>query len=77
MDKFQYIQIIVRAVLLVINGVLVFYAYQKQLNISSVVLFFLVLIQLYALTSYVKKIMDEIEKAIDCLLHNDLSLIHI
>ncbi|WP_028889135.1 sensor histidine kinase [Tenacibaculum ovolyticum] len=73
MGKTQFIQILIRILLLIFNGVLIFFTYIKGYSVNVIGFSLLFLFQLYLFFDYLKKLFADIEKSIDCLLHNDYS----
>ena len=73
MGKPQYIQIIVRVLLMTINGIIIFYSYINNYIINTIGFFLLLIFQLYLLIDYIKKLFNDIEKSMDCLLYDDYS----
>ena len=73
MGKSQYLQIIIRTLLIVINGAIIFYCYTNSYVINTVGFFLLLLFQVFLLIDYQKKMFNDIEKSMDCLLHDDYS----
>ncbi|MEO9569568.1 MAG: HAMP domain-containing sensor histidine kinase [Polaribacter sp.] len=73
MGKPQYIQIIVRVLLILLNGIIVFYSGINFYVINAIGFFLLVLFQLFLLIDYLKKLFNDIEKSMDCLLYDDYS----
>ncbi|WBX70049.1 sensor histidine kinase [Tenacibaculum retecalamus] len=73
MGKPQFIQILIRVLLLIINGILVFFAYLNGYSINAIGFSFLFIFQLFLFFDYLKKLFADIEKSIDCLLHDDYS----
>jgi nitrogen fixation/metabolism regulation signal transduction histidine kinase len=73
MGKSQYLQIFIRIILLIANGILIFISYNKGYSVNNIGLSFLFVFQLFLFFDYIKKLFSDIEKSIDCLLHNDYS----
>ena len=73
MGKSQYIQILIRLLLLIINGVIIVYSFKKGFYVNTIGFSLLLLFQLYLITEYIKKLFTDIEKSIDCLLFDDYS----
>ena len=73
MGSSQYIQLISRVLFLVFNGIIIFYSLNKSLYINTLGFTLLFLFQLYLLIDYIKNQFNDVEKSIDCLLHNDYS----
>jgi len=71
MSKLQYIQLISRISLLIINGILIYYFATKGYIINTIGLFVLLIFQVFLMIDYLKKQFGEIEKSIDCLLYDD------
>ena len=73
MGKPQFIQIIIRLFLLIANGVIIVISFKKGLYVNTIGFSLLLLFQLYLLIEYIKKLFNDIEKSIDCLLFDDYS----
>lgn len=73
MGRLQIIQIVIRGLLISLNGIILFYSYIHSYVISFSVFLLLTSFQLFLLTDYIKKLFNEVEKSIDCLLYNDYS----
>ena len=73
MGKPQFIQIFIRILLLIVNGILVFFTYLNGYSINAIGFSFLFIFQLFLFFDYLKKLFSDIEKSIDCLLHDDYS----
>lgn len=73
MGKPQLIQVLIRIFLLVFNGIIVYYTYSKGFTVNSIGFSLLFLFQLFLFNEFIKKQFADIEKSIDCLLHNDFS----
>ncbi|MFN0729246.1 sensor histidine kinase [Polaribacter gochangensis] len=73
MGKPQYIQIIVRVLLIILNGIVVSNSYTNAYIINTIGFFLLILFQLFLLIDYLKKLFSDIEKSMDCLLYDDYS----
>jgi nitrogen fixation/metabolism regulation signal transduction histidine kinase len=73
MGKPQYIQIIIRLLLLIINGVIIVLSFINDYFVNTIGFSFLLLFQLYLFTEYLEKVFTDIEKSIDCLLFDDYS----
>lgn len=73
MGKPQYIQVIVRVLLILLNGIIVFYSYRNSYVINTIGFLLLVIFQLFLLIDYLKKLFNDIEKSMDCLLYDDYS----
>ena len=71
MGQAQYIQLIIRLVLILINGILIFYGYSNGFLINTFGFILLLVIQVFLLLNYIKNQFSDIEKTIDCLLHDD------
>lgn len=71
MGKSQYLQIIFRVLLLVLNGVIIFYSFQKHFFINTLGTFILFIFQLFTFVNYIKYLFLDVEKSIDCLLFDD------
>lgn len=73
MGKQQYFQLIIRITLIAINSIVAFYSYQNEYFVNSTGFFFLLIFQLFLLIDYIKQLLNDIEKSMDCLLHDDYS----
>lgn len=73
MGKPQFIQILIRILLLVVNGIIIFYTYSKGFIVNTLGFSLLFLLQIFLFNEYIKKLFADIEKSIDCLLHDDYS----
>jgi nitrogen fixation/metabolism regulation signal transduction histidine kinase len=71
MGKPQYIQVIVRVLLILLNGIIVFSSYRNSYVINTIGFLLLVIFQLFLLIDYLKKLFNDIEKSMDCLLYDD------
>jgi len=71
MGKPQYIQIIVRILLLISNGIIIYNSVLNNYLISVIALSLFLLFQILLLIDYLKKMFSDIEKSIDCLLYED------
>ncbi|WP_299157687.1 HAMP domain-containing sensor histidine kinase [uncultured Tenacibaculum sp.] len=73
MGKLQITQIILRILLLIINGIIIFYTYNKEFIANTIGFSFILSFQIFLFIDYLKKLFSDIEKSIDCLLYNDYS----
>lgn len=73
MGKPQYIQIIVRVLLIVLNGIIVFYSYSNSYIVNTIGFLLLTIFQLFLLIDFLNKLFNDIEKSMDCLLYDDYS----
>lgn len=73
MGKPQYIQIIIRILLLIINGAIIVFSFEKGFFVNTIGFSLVLLFQFYLFTEYLKKLFTDIEKSIDCLLFDDYS----
>ena len=73
MGKLQITQIILRILLLIINGIVIFYTYTKGFIANTIGFSFILSFQIFLFVDYLKKLFSDIEKSIDCLLYNDYS----
>ncbi|MGY0408775.1 MAG: hypothetical protein ACWIPJ_10550 [Polaribacter sp.] len=73
MEKPQYIQVIIRLLLLIINGVVIMYGFKEGFFVNMIVFSLCMLFQFFLFTEYLKKLFMNIEKSIDCLLFDDYS----
>jgi nitrogen fixation/metabolism regulation signal transduction histidine kinase len=73
MGKPQYIQIITRLILLIINGVIILYSFKSGFIVNTIGFSLFILFQFFLFSEYIKKLFADIEKSIDCLLFDDYS----
>jgi len=73
MGKQQLTQIIIRILLIVFNGVLIFFTYSKGYLVNTIGFSFFFVFQVFLFVDYVSKLFIEIEKSLDCLLYDDYS----
>ena len=73
MGKPQYIQILIRLLLLIINGVIIVFSFKNDFYVNTIGFSLLLIFQLYLFTEYIKKLFTDIEKSMDCLLFDDYS----
>ena len=73
MGKPQFIQILTRILLLVINGIIIYIMYTKGFIVNLVGFSLLFIFQMFLFTEYIKKLFIDVEKSIDCLLYDDYS----
>lgn len=73
MGKPQFVKILIRILLLIANGILIFFTYLNEYSINAVGFSILFVFQLFLFFDYLKKLFADIEKSIDCLLHDDYS----
>ncbi|WP_233131489.1 sensor histidine kinase [Tenacibaculum holothuriorum] len=73
MGKPQIIQIFIRILLILINGIIVFYTYNNDFFANTLGFSLILCFQFFLLIDYLKKLFADIEKSIDCLLHSDYS----
>lgn len=73
MEKLQYFQIIIRLILLIINGIIIVFSFNKGFFVNTIGFSFFLLFQFYLFTEYLKKIFLNVEKSLDCLLFDDYS----
>ncbi len=73
MGKPQFIHILFRVLLLIVNGILIFFTYLNGYSINAIGFSFLFIFQLFLFFDYLTKLFSDIEKSIDCLLHDDYS----
>ncbi|CAM1367115.1 Two-component sensor signal transduction histidine kinase [Tenacibaculum litopenaei] len=69
----HYIQLTIRLLLFSVNSVAVYMSIRYNYLINSIVFVLVLLFQAYLIIDYVKNVLLEVEKSIDCLLHNDYS----
>jgi two-component system nitrogen regulation sensor histidine kinase NtrY len=73
MGKQQLTQIIIRILLIVVNGVLIFFTYSKGYLVNTIGFSFFFVFQVFLFVDYISKLFIEIEKSLDCLLYDDYS----
>jgi len=73
MNKKNYIQLSIRMLLIVLNSILIFYFFQKGFLVNGFGFTLLLIFQIFLCFDYLKKRFLDIEKTIDCLLHDDFS----
>jgi nitrogen fixation/metabolism regulation signal transduction histidine kinase len=73
MGRHQYIQVVLRLILLILNGVLIYKFQDTIYLITTLVFIVLFIFQFILFVDYLNKLFSEAEKAIDCLLHDDFS----
>jgi two-component system nitrogen regulation sensor histidine kinase NtrY len=73
MGKQQLTQIIIRILLIVVNGVLIFFTYSKGYLVNTIGVSLLFIFQVFLFVDYVSKQFIDIEKSLDCLLYDDYS----
>ena len=73
MGKNQRIQVIIRILLIVVNGVLIFFTNSKGYLINTIGFSFFFIFQIFLFIDYLSKLFIEIEKSLDCLLYDDYS----
>lgn len=73
MGSTQYIQILIRVLFIISNGVIIFISYTKGYIINTIGFSLLLLFQVFLLLNYLKNIFSDIEKSLDCLLFEDYS----
>lgn len=71
MGRKQYIILVIRIVLLVLSGMVIFYSIQHEFVITAIGFVILVVFQVYLLMEQIKNQFADIEKSVDCLLHDD------
>jgi len=71
MGRKQYIILIIRIFLLILSGMVIFYSIQNQFVITAIGFTVLVVFQVYLLMEQIKAQFADIEKSVDCLLHDD------
>ncbi len=71
MGKSQRIQLIIRVFLLIINGIIVFSCFKNNYIINGIGFSLIVIFQIFLFLDYIKKVLGDIEKSIDCLLFED------
>jgi len=74
LHKKYHIQLIIRLLLIVINGIVIFYFYQKGTVITTIAFVLVLAFQFFLFIEFIKKQFQEIEKSIDCLLYDDYSV---
>ncbi len=73
MGKQQYINICIRLLLFLINGIGVYIAFTYEFFLSGWGLSLFLILQVFLFIDYIKLLFMDIEKSIDCLLYNDYS----
>jgi signal transduction histidine kinase len=73
MGKYQYIQVIIRVLLLIANGILIYRFQSSSYLITTIVFGLIFIFQFILFIDFINKLFTEAEKAIDCLLHDDFS----
>ncbi|NVK53791.1 MAG: HAMP domain-containing histidine kinase [Flavobacteriaceae bacterium] len=73
MGKSQYLQFTVRVLLSTANGIIIFYSFDKGYIMNAIVFTLLLIFQIFLFVDYIKKLLADIEKSIDCLLYDDYS----
>lgn len=73
MDKKVNIQLYIRIFLISLNAILIFYFFQKGYIINVFGFSLLLLFQVFLCVDYLQKLFIDIEKTVDCLLHDDFS----
>ncbi|CAM1368904.1 sensor histidine kinase [Tenacibaculum xiamenense] len=71
MGRPQYIQILIRILLLTINGVVLVNFFRNNYVINGIGFSLILIFQIFLFLDYLKKILGDIEKSIDCLLYED------
>ncbi|SEB47955.1 Histidine kinase-, DNA gyrase B-, and HSP90-like ATPase [Tenacibaculum sp. MAR_2009_124] len=71
MGKPLYVQIIIRITFLIINGVIIYHFFSTGYVINGIGFSLILLFQIFLFIDYMKKILGDIEKSIDCLLFED------
>ena len=71
MGKQQYFQLLFRLSLILINSLFIFYSYSHDYKINAIGLSLFLCIQVFLFIDYIKTAFADIEKSIDCLLHDD------
>ncbi len=73
MGKKVYIQLSIRIFLISLNAILIFYFFQQGFLINAFGFTLVLLFQAFLCIDYLKKLFVDVEKTIDCLLHDDFS----
>ncbi|WP_430412562.1 sensor histidine kinase [Kordia sp.] len=73
MGKKVYIQLCIRVFLISLNAILIFYFFQKGYLINGSGFSLLLLFQSFLCFDYLQKLFIDVEKTVDCLLHDDFS----
>ena len=73
MVKPQLVQIIIRILFIVVNGILVFVTYSKGYLVNTIGFSLVFIFQIFLYIDYVSKLFIDIEKSLDCLLFDDYS----
>jgi len=69
-----YIKLIIRIILLIVNGIIIYFLFDKGYTITFIVLFLLLILQVFLFIDYIKSLFSDIEKSIDGLLYNDYTI---
>ncbi|MGH1385565.1 sensor histidine kinase [Kordia sp.] len=73
MSKKIYIQLCIRMLLIALNAVFIYYFFQSGFIVNGIGFTLLLFFQVFLCFDYLKKLFLDIEKTIDCLLHDDFS----
>lgn len=71
MGNTEYLQICIRILLIIINSFIIYFSYQTGYTITILGAITALVFQVFLLLGYLKNIFLDVEKAIDCLLHED------
>ncbi|NAS29961.1 GHKL domain-containing protein [Flavobacteriaceae bacterium R38] len=74
MIKSIYIKIIIRLILLIINGIIVYAVFNSTYIITLIVFSLLLVLQVFLFIDFIKHFLANIENAIDGLIHDDFSI---
>ena len=74
MKTTTYFQTLIRLILLIANAYFLFYVFNQGFTISIIVLLILICFQIALFMDYMKGLFLDVEKYIDCLLHEDYSV---
>ena len=74
MNKNIYIKIVIRIILLIITGIIIYSVFNTNYIITLIVFCLLLILQVFLFIDYVKYLFADIEKSIDGLLYDDYSI---
>ncbi len=74
MKTTAYFQTLIRLILIIVNAYLLFYVFKQDFTISIIVLFVLICFQIGLFLDYMNGLFQDVEKYLDCLLHEDYSV---
>lgn len=73
MSKKIYIQLSIRMLLIALNAIFIYYFFQNGFIVNGIGFTLLLFFQAFLCFDYLKKLFLDIEKTIDCLIHDDFS----